>query len=61
MDNPKIGDAIKVPLNMLEREMAPSLFVVTFLISVGGYYLGAFFINLAILITAFALLRSYQT
>ena len=33
-----IPDFIKVPINMIEREIAPSLLVIVFLMSVGCFY-----------------------
>ena len=38
VDSKTIPDFIKVPLNMLEREIAPSLLVIVFLMSVGCFY-----------------------
>ena len=33
-----IPDGIRLPLNLIEREIAPSLLVVTFCVSVGAFY-----------------------
>ena len=33
-----LADGIRIPLNMIEKELAPSLIVITFCISVGCFY-----------------------
>ena len=60
MDNEKIPDGIRVSLNLLERELAPSLFVVTFLISCGGFYLGGLLMMLSCLAAGVILLLAYM-
>ena len=60
MDHEKIPDGIRVSLNLFEREMAPSLFVTSFLISCGGFYAGGFFMTLGILVSSIVLLLAYQ-
>ena len=57
VDNPKIPLMIKIPINLIEREMAPSLMVLTFLISVGAYYVFAILMTLG-LVACFAILNN---
>ena len=60
MDSEKIPDGIKVTLNLMEREMAPSLFVSTFLISCGGFYFGGLFMLICIMIAGAVLFFGYK-
>ena len=61
MDSPKIPDGIKTVLNLIEKEAAPSLFCMAFLMSVGGFYAGGFVISLIIIITIVILFFAYKT
>ena len=60
VDSVKLPVGIKLPINLIEREMAPSLMVLTFLISVGAYYFFAVLMTLG-LIACFVILNlSYK-
>jgi ABC-type multidrug transport system permease subunit len=48
----KIPDGIKTLINMMEKEMAPTFMVITFLISVGSFY-GFAIINFTCIIVVF--------
>jgi len=46
---------------MFERELAPSIFVVTFCISVGAYYLLSVFMTVALLLGSAYLFWAYKS
>ena len=50
----------KLPINIIEREMAPSLIVLTFLISVGAYYFFAVLMTLGLVGCFVVLNLSYK-
>ena len=61
VDSAKLPINIKLPINLIEREMAPSLVVLTFMISVGAYYVFAILMTLGIIACFVALNLSYKS
>ena len=61
VDSAKLPINIKLPINLIEREMAPSLMVLTFMISVGAYYVFAILMTLGIIACFVALNLSYKS
>ena len=55
-----LPDGIRIPLNLIERELAPSLMVVTFLISVGCFFFFQLFMLLGIIGSAVFLFFKYR-
>ena len=51
----KIPDGVKTVCNMIEKEMAPTFMILTFLISVGSFY-GFAIINFTCVIVIFAMM-----
>ena len=56
----KLADGVKLPLNMLEREIAPSLIVLTFLISVGAFQFFQLFLTLVLIGGSVFLFMAYR-
>ena len=61
VDSIKIPLMIKIPINLIEREMAPSLMVLTFMISVGAYYVFAILMTLGLIACFVFLFLSYKS
>ena len=55
----KIPDGIKTMSNMMEKELAPTFMVITFLISVGSFYGFATICTACVIVTTFTLFFGY--
>ena len=60
MDAADVPVNVKIVLNLIERELAPTLLVLTFLISVGAYYFFALLVSVGIVVLFVWLGRAYQ-
>ena len=55
-----LAEGISMPLRLIEHELAPTLFIVTFLISVGGFYFFELFLLLVIIGVSIYLFQGYR-
>ena len=60
MDAREIPVNIKIGLNLIEKELAPTLIVITFMISVGAFYLIALAMFSLIIVVSVWLGRAYK-
>ena len=61
IDSMKISAFVRNALNIIEREIAPSLFCVAFCISVGAYYVWAAWFTFCLILNAGFLFYAYKT
>uniref|UniRef100_A0A7S3IDP5 Uncharacterized protein n=1 Tax=Strombidium inclinatum TaxID=197538 RepID=A0A7S3IDP5_9SPIT len=61
VDHHALSRPMQVFGNLLEREMAPTVMVVTFLIGVGAFYTTALLLTIAIAVCGFFLFDAYKT
>jgi hypothetical protein len=60
MDAKDVPVNVKIVLNLIERELAPTFLVLTFMISVGAYYFFSLLLSIGIVALFFWLGRAYK-
>ena len=60
MEDSNISKSTKIFINLVERDLAPTLLAIAFLISVGGYYAFALVLTFMALFTSGFLATSYR-